>query len=286
MSSKPKIAFCFLLYGTVLHRNIWEDFFSQDKNCTHTIYSHVKKITKNTPQWIRENKARTVKTGWCEENLIFAWVQMLKKAMKNKENKYFALLSGECIPLFTYPQTYKMITRSKKSRVNISTDVAIDAGDVYSLTGLLYADQWVILNRKCAQLMIDLKDSAEGKAWRKKTKKMMYLNAQGEPSCNYKIMSPSNECGYVEALCPDEIYPVNWLIHKLGRRSSKGFKKEIRDIPATYTYWDPESEEPHPEKFTYNKMKRYKRKICKSKAIFGRKFYPKAARKLALTCGN
>ena len=115
MSSKPKIAFCFLLYDTVLHKSIWEDFFSQDKNCTHTIYSHVKKITKNTPQWIKKNKTRKVKTGWCEENLIFAWVQMLKKAMKNKENKYFALLSGECIPLFTYPQTYKMITRSKKS---------------------------------------------------------------------------------------------------------------------------------------------------------------------------
>ena len=63
-------------------------------------------------------------------------------------------------------------------------------------------------------------------------------------------------------------------------------RKEIRDIPATYTYWDPQSDEPHPEKFTYTKMKRYKRKICKSKAIFGRKFYPKAARKLALTCGK
>ena len=114
----------------------------------------------------------------------------------------------------------------------------------------------------------------------------MFLTAEGDPACNYKEASPTNECGYVEALCPDEIYPVNWLIHKLGRRSSKSFKKEIRDIPATYTYWDPQSEEPHPEKFTYTKMKRYKRKICKSKAIFGRKFYPKAASKLALSCGK
>ena len=40
------------------------------------------------------------------------------------------------------------------------------------------------------------------------------------------------------------------------------------------------------KKSFYNKMKKYKRKICKSKAIFGRKFYPKAARKLALTCGK
>jgi len=284
MSSKPKIAFCFLLYDKVLHQKVWEDFFTQDKNCTHTIYSHVKKITKHTPSWIRENKTRTVKTGWCEESLIFAWVQMLKKAMKNKENKYFALLSGECIPLFTYPQTYKMITRSKKSRVNITTDEVTK--NIYSLTGLLYADQWVILNRKCAQLMIDLKESKEGKAWRKNTKKLTYLTLEGEPACNYKEASPTNECGYVAVLCSDELYPVNWLIHKLGRRSSKGFKKEIRDIPVTYTYWNPKSQVPHPEKFTYAKMKSYKRKICKSKAIFGRKFYPNAARELALTCGK
>ena len=151
---------------------------------------------------------------------------MLKKAMKNKDNKYFTLLSGECIPLFTYPETYKMITRSKKSRVNISNDVGIDAGDIYNLTGLLYADQWVILNRKCAQLIIDLKESKEGITWRKKTKKKIFLTAEGEYACNDKQASETNECGYVEALCPDEIYPVNWLIHKLGRRSSKGFKKE------------------------------------------------------------
>ena len=73
------------------------------------------------------------------------------------------------------------------------------------------------------------KESKEGKAWRKKTRRNIFLNAEGDPACNYKEASPTNECGYVEALCPAEINPVNWLIHKLGRRSSKGFKKDIRD---------------------------------------------------------
>ena len=56
-----------------------KEFFSQDKFCTHNIYSHVKKVTKHTPKWVLKNKVRTVKTGWCEENLIFAWVADVKK---------------------------------------------------------------------------------------------------------------------------------------------------------------------------------------------------------------
>ena len=270
-AKKSKIAFCFLLYDKVLHRKIWEEFFDQDKNCTHNIYTHVKKITKKTPTWIKKNTTRTVKTGWCEENLIFAWIQMLKKALNNPDNKYFVLLSGDCIPLFTYPETYKMITRSKKSRVNISKDVEVEGGSVYELTGLLYADQWVTLNRKCAKLMIDLQYSSDGKKWRAKTNKKLYLN-----------VSPQ----YDEVMCPDEIYPVNWFVYKLGPISSSKFKKQIRNISSTYTYWDIKSDEPHPEKFTYAKMKKFKNKICKNKSIFGRKFYKKAARNLALTCGK
>ena len=71
-----KIAFCFLLYDTVLHRDIWEKFFMQDcgKEKTHSIYSHIKTVTKNTPQWLKKSRVRTIKTEWCEENLVSAWV--------------------------------------------------------------------------------------------------------------------------------------------------------------------------------------------------------------------
>ena len=42
---------------------------------------------------------------------------MLKKALKDNENKYFVLLSGRCIPLYDYSKTYKMITSDTRARL-------------------------------------------------------------------------------------------------------------------------------------------------------------------------
>ena len=121
---------------------------------SYSIFAHVKEKTSKTPSWISSNAVRTIKTDWCEESLIWAWVNMLKSAMKDENNKYFCLLSGEDIPLFTFWQTYDKITNSERSRVHIDNDI--------KETSLYYADQWVILTREIAQAMIDLKDSPEG----------------------------------------------------------------------------------------------------------------------------
>ena len=185
---------------------------------------------------------------------------MLKKAYKDPKNKYFTILSGECIPLFTYSQVYKKITKSKKSRVNIDHEI-----ETYKETGLYYADQWTILNRKCAKLLINLYSTKKGHAWLKITRP--------------RLCTKDNIC-----YCPDEIFPINWLIYNLGLPSSHNYKKEIRDLPTTFTFWT--FKEPHPVKFTYKLMIKMKKEICKSKAIFGRKFHKKAAQSLALNCGK
>ena len=284
MPEKPQIAFCFLLYDKVEHKKIWETFFSQDTrnshtNYTHNIYSHVKKVTDQTPTWIKKNQVKTIKTEWCEENLVYAWIKMLKKAFENKNNKYFVLLSGECIPLFTYPETYKMITSSKKSRVNIDIYATLLASKRTNFISLYNADQWVILNRKCAKILMNLKYSKKGRLWVKEARKLLYRDKNDHVS-----NKNDHELAYV--LCPDEIFPVNWLVYNLGAPSSNSYKKEIRDIPSTYTFWDPESNAPHPVKFNLKKLSYYKKKICESNAIFGRKFYKLPAKKLALSCGK
>ena len=88
-----KIAFMFLLYDKIKHQNLWEEFFSQDPlNKKHSIYSHPKFISNETPQWIKDSSVKTVKTDWCSENLVKALCQMLKEALKDPKNKYFALL--------------------------------------------------------------------------------------------------------------------------------------------------------------------------------------------------
>lgn len=256
-----KIAFCFLLYNTVEHRKIWEKFFSGDNYPipSYNIYSHLKKVTDETPNWILKNKIRTIKTGWCEENLVFAWINLLKEALKDPDNKYFAILSGSCIPLFTYEETYKKIFSSSKSRLNI--DLTAEA---YQATGLYYADQWVVLNRKHAELLVELKDTERGNEYLKKIRKQICI----DDSC----------------FCPDELYPVNWFIENYGKPHTKTFRKEFKDMQTTYTYWD--GKKPHPIKFNNEKLKKFKEKICDSGAFFGRKFNEKAAKNIAMLCNK
>lgn len=264
--SKPrptnaKVAFCFLLYDTHKHSDIWVKFFNGDnfpiKN--YSIYTHLKSISDKTPKWISENKIKGIKTGWCEENLVLAWIKLLQKAMENPDNKYFILLSGECIPLFTFAQTYKKIVSSNKSRINIDANSNATAD-----TGLLYADQWVLLTRKHAKLLIDLATTPQGKQFMKQIKQQI--------------------CTKVTCYCPDEIYPINWFVHKYGQKTSTKFKSQFRLVKTTYTYWD--GKQPHPIKFNTKTMEKKRKTICTSGALFARKFNSRAGRQLAMTCGK
>ena len=257
-----KIAFCFLLYDRVIHGKIWSDFFSSDNYPvpSFNIYSHIKTVNENTQEWLKQNRVRTIKTGWCEENLVFAWIKMLEAALKDPTNQYFIILSGECIPLFTYEETYKKITSTKKSLIN--PDFSMHARS----SGLVYADQWCILNREHAKLLIKLKTTEGGKNWIKSIRPNMEDN------------------------CPDEIYPVSWFIHHYGREQ---FRKEFKLKVSTYTAWYGHGEfeksdkhTGHPIKFTNTKLQSMKKKICESGAIFARKFNKKAARNLAMTCNK
>jgi hypothetical protein len=254
------VAFCFLLYDTVKHNKIWTTFFSQDNYPiqSYNIYTHLKEVTDKTPDWVKRNKIRGIKTGWCEENLVWAWIKLLRAALENKDNQYFTILSGECIPLFNYEETYKNITSSNKSRINIDYDAEVTID-----TGLLYADQWILLTRKDAELLVKLKTTEAGKKFAKKLKLEI--------------------CTGDVCYCPDEVYPINWFVHNYGSPNSAEFKKHFRVMPTTYTFWD--GKKPHPIKFQNPKMLEKKKTICQSGAIFGRKFNPKAARCLALKCG-
>jgi hypothetical protein len=255
-----KIAFCFMLNKRPEHQQIWEQFFAGDDYPvkSYTIYAHTKNNNeKDIPQWIKDNKIRSIKTGWCEENLVHVWINLLKTAYKDPGNKYFCLLSGSCLPLLDYAQTYKKIFSSKKSRINIDM-----TSEAYIDTGLYYADQWVILNRKHAKLLISLVDTVSGKKYKKEMKKELCV----EDSC----------------YCPDELYPINWFAYNYGKPSTTAFKKEFLLRQSTYTYWD--GKMPHPIKFTYPKLLKFKSKICKSGSIFARKFNDKAAKNIGMGC--
>ena len=259
-TTDKKIAFCFLLYDAVAHNKEWTTFFSQDNYpvASYNIYTHLKFVSDRTQDWVKQHKIRGVKnTAWCEETLVSAWTKMLTQALKDKTNKYFVLLSGECIPLFTYPAVSKAIFASAKSRIEWEPNSATKSD-----TGLEYASQWVILNRKHAKLLCDLV-TAKGKAFTRNVKK--------------DICADDGTC-----YCPDEVYPINWFVHNYGAPTSARFKKEFTLTPTTYTYWD--GIHTHPARLNGVQVKKSRRKICKSGALFARKFNNKAAKLLAMTC--
>jgi len=256
--TKPKIAFCFLTYNNLTHENIWAKFFKQDNTQKlFTLYSHIKKVSSTTPKWLKKHAVRTASTDWCGENLVWAWIKMLKAALKDKNNQYFALLSGSCIPLYDFTKTYKKITGSKKSSIHISKTAR-----VYKETGLYYADQWLILNRECAELLVKLRTTNKGKKFYKKTNKTLS-----------KAENPS---------CPDEVYPINWFIKHFGKPHSQKFKKHIRDKVSTFTEWEKYAASPNTLNIRH--IKTMRKKICNSGAIFARKFTKGAAKKIALSC--
>lgn len=250
-----RVAFCFLVYDKVVHGKAWYDFFKEDNLPvkSFSVYSHMKTVTDESQTWLVENRIRTIKTGWCEESLVWAWVNMLKKALKDPLNQYFTILSGECLPLYGFWETIKKITSSTKSRINIDSNAEVTFD-----TGLVYADQWTLLTRKHAEMLVSLKDSDEGKTFVKTMRRR------------------------IKQYCSDEVYPVNWFIHKYGNPTSAQFKKNFKVIPTTYTFWD--GKKPHPIKYTSPRMKKDFVKICGSDAIFARKFNKKAGRELAKTC--
>jgi hypothetical protein len=244
---KNKIAFCFLLYNNVKHQAIWEGFFKQDLNNTHNIYSHIKNIDENTAPWLLTNKAKKVSTEWCGESLVKAWLNLLKKAIEDKSNKFFILVSDQCIPLYNYPTIYKKLITVNKSWLNIDKNNK-SIGDI----GLQYADQWAIYNRYCAHLLIKLFNTESGKK---------YLT----------FMRQANKTGEM-IYCPDEIYPINWFLHKLGPK----FKEQVYLHQSTFTHWVPNT--PHPIVFNGTTVSKIMPKMYRSGALFARKFTPPAAK--------
>ena len=165
-----KIAYCFLLYDKVVHDSIWEDYFK--KATEYSIYTHVKTITDDTQDWVVDNMIDTIETKWCDISLVHAYINLLKEALKDPDNKYFVLLPGECIPLYDSNYIQSTIKNTKKSSMHFRKR---------KLSGFYKSSQWMILNRKHAKVLVKMDGS--------------FIE-------EYEVEF---------ADCPDEYYPVNWL---------------------------------------------------------------------------
>ena len=78
---------------------------------------------------IEEHGVKHTKTQWGTISLVLAEGLLYKAALKNKDNKYFCLLSESDIPLWTFPEFYNYLNTKNKSYMVI--DSARGDEDVY-----------------------------------------------------------------------------------------------------------------------------------------------------------
>ncbi len=269
------IAFCFLLKNKIQNNSAWGLFFKDAVN--YNIYTHIKEITNETQDWVKQNKIKKwVDTKWGDYSLFEATLYLYEEALKNKNNKFIVLLSDACIPVHDYKTIYEFITKVNKSLIDYKY-----IGNYDNIRFNAYgASQWMLLTRVDALSLCRLLDPLDSEAT---TFKKFWIN---ETENNDGFMT-----GYWGA---DEIIPINWFIYVYGYENcysyfdimkydkrvktsieSPEFKKHIQYYCMTYAYFKKYGTSPS----VFTSIPKNTKEICK--CLFARKF-----ENLSIICPN
>lgn len=150
-----KLAFLFLTIGDIYHESTWIHFFSGHENA-YSLYIHSKHKLSSESQFKPYEMSRKIPTTWA--NTMKAQIELLREALKDPANEKFIFVSESTIPLQSFDDIYKTLMSSSQSFFSFARNTfARSFGPLNS--HMLYKNaQWVILNRKHAQLMADDKD--------------------------------------------------------------------------------------------------------------------------------
>ena len=143
------LAFCFLTYEDVEHREIWEPWFAAAPPDQYTIVIHRKEGEGSA---MPVTVIPTQKTEWGTWSLVEVQQCLFREAAKNPAVTKFILLSADTIPLYSFAALYKALmaddkgyirktkyTKSPRKNPNMQ---AWSLPWRWSLTS-----QWIILNR-------------------------------------------------------------------------------------------------------------------------------------------
>lgn len=157
-----KIAFLFLTIGPVFHEHLWRDFL-QGHEDSYTLYAHAKNYIPESNLLFSYQIPSKVPTTW--SNTMRAQIALLKEALKDPDNVKFMFISESTIPLTTFDVVYQRVTQTPHSIFMYHPNPHLVEGSIFFNTArhlypiakeLQYKNyQWVVLNRKHAQLMVD-----------------------------------------------------------------------------------------------------------------------------------
>lgn len=119
----PKVAFMFLTTSPLPFAPLWELYFNNTPRKLYNIYVHADPTSHYHPPFTGVFANRVIPsepTRRYSPTLAAAARRLLARALLHDPGNYmFALLSPSCIPLHSFEFTYKVLTRSKKSFIEI-----------------------------------------------------------------------------------------------------------------------------------------------------------------------
>lgn len=149
----------------MFHQEYWKDFLYRHED-KFSVYIHAKEDPKNDQPLFCTDYQRipTVPTEWTYT--MKAQIDLLKQALQDSHNNKFIFISETTIPLQSFDYAYNKLISDKNSRFrfyeNPHLDPSIPAWYLPQrlVTGIPLSkqykqSQWIVLNRKHAQLLID-----------------------------------------------------------------------------------------------------------------------------------
>ncbi len=147
-----KIAFLFLIVSNIYHESIWLNFFNHHQN-QYSIYIHSKESMPNNSAFKQFELPTKIPTSWT--NTMDAQMELLREALKDKDNQKFIFLSETTIPIQTFDFVYETLMASSKSQFDFAPNhISGRFWESIESQKAFKNSQWVVLNRKHAELMV------------------------------------------------------------------------------------------------------------------------------------
>ena len=116
-----KIAYCFLVYDTIVRYDIWNNFFFDKKDDDYVVYIHPKNKYVNCPQLTFPHKViqHPINTkGKSDISIVRASLFLLQEAVLTSDATHFVFLSQSCIPIYSFNTLKNIITSFQKSVIS------------------------------------------------------------------------------------------------------------------------------------------------------------------------
>lgn len=229
-----KLALCFLVIKDISNLDVWQKWWAGYEDLI-SIYAHYSNPEGVTQSILVNNRVPAVPTRWGDISLVVAEGKLYETAIKDKNNAFFALLSGTDIPVRSFEYVYNRLFQDRyrgflgyrragsfredaKSRSDEGVDGSGDSLFVQSedcihllkkfgLIGSTFvADQWKILSRQNVKDFLRMFDNVEF----------------------VKLFTPARINGCIrivaDSLAPDEIMYASFMNWKTGGKLYTQFR--------------------------------------------------------------